>query len=911
MPDEPRDPTPDPTTAPTVVPSSATGTLPGLLLQAVRDATAGAYEILGALGADEESAAGGAFLAREIASGELVVLQLAPEEGTEPSEHRFELIELRELDASVPSFGGTCQLCQAPLHGWERRCAACGSDVSGIARDSGSGTSRGALLAAVREAAEGVYEVLGDMPRAEGGGAVYFAREIASQRLVALRLLPDEQQEADEAEAYTLGVTQLLALNPALTPAEKKRAPNARVCPQCGEEFGPDMKFCPTDGVALRALAQSEGLVGQILADRYHIVRKLGEGGMGEVYLGEHVKMGRPCAIKVMRRALADDADAVRRFNREAANASRINHPNIATVYDFGETPDGLVYLAMELVEGEPLSGVLAREGRLAPERVARIGREVADALAAAHDLGIVHRDLKPDNIMVAPGKDGHDVVKVVDFGIAKAMAGGRTSITRTGFVLGTPAYMSPEQITGDTLDGRTDLYSLGCILYELLTGQPTFAGASGEVIINRRLTEPPPRPRKVAEDVPRVLDEIVGKLLARSPAERYQSAAELSEVLAAPIAPATRGWRALVPWITRPTSARTAGAMHPVTQPRAPTVARALVVPTVKPPRPRTGSGERAYVVPQSPAVPAPRRSRGASAGIAPAAAPAGAPGRASVAGASAPRRGRRGVWLGAAGVMVVAAGVALTLAKRRAPAPSAGADSARAAAPTSAPAGSTAGAPDSAAPVAPPLDSLGLQIPATSVGQSISRRLEALAAARRRDSLARARADSIRIAQRAESAARSNAATSPASPTTTPASSTSATRPGAGAAAPAPTTPAPNPASDAQAQVAAVTQVIDQYVQALGAKQVDQMRALYPAMSGREQEGFRLLFQSATDFSATSTGAPSVAVNGTAATADFGYSLSYFLPSVGKQHPTFRWHATLQRGGQGWRIQSLQRAP
>ncbi|HXH63861.1 MAG TPA: serine/threonine-protein kinase, partial [Gemmatimonadales bacterium] len=199
--------------------------------------------------------------------------------------------------------------------------------------------------------------------------------------------------------------------------------------------------------MTLRSSAPTTDLVGQVIADRYHVVKKLGEGGMGQVYLAEHVKMGRRSAIKVMNQSMIHDPDAVARFNREAANASRITHPNVCAVYDFGETPDGVIYLAMEFIEGEPLTDLIQREGALKIHRAFNIFRQVADALTAAHDLGIVHRDLKPDNIMLAKGRDGGDIVKVVDFGIAKAMGGDDAGqkVTKTGLVVGTPEFMSPE----------------------------------------------------------------------------------------------------------------------------------------------------------------------------------------------------------------------------------------------------------------------------------------------------------------------------------------------------------------------------------------------------------------------------------------------------------------------------------
>ena len=179
-------------------------------------------------------------------------------------------------------------------------------------------------------------------------------------------------------------------------------APSVKICPTCGTEYPSDERFCPRDGSALRALDGGAELIGSIIADRYHVVKKLGEGGMGRVYLAEHVKMGRMSAVKVMNRRMALDPDAISRFNREAANASRISHPNVAAIYDFGETREGLIYLAMEFVEGDSLSTLVEQNGALPARRAATIAAQAAEGLAAAHELGIVHRDLKPDNIMIA-----------------------------------------------------------------------------------------------------------------------------------------------------------------------------------------------------------------------------------------------------------------------------------------------------------------------------------------------------------------------------------------------------------------------------------------------------------------------------------------------------------------------------
>jgi serine/threonine-protein kinase len=311
-----------------------------------------------------------------------------------------------------------------------------------------------------------------------------------------------------------------------------------KICPVCATEYHDDVRFCPNDGQTLRSSGPTQDLVGQVLADRYHILKKLGEGGMGQVYLAEHVKMGRRSAIKVMNPSMVYDPEAVARFNREAANASRISDSHVCAIYDFGETPDGLIYLAMEFIEGEPLTELLRQEGALPVARAADIGIQVAAALQAAHDLGIVHRDLKPDNIMLTRSRDGADAVKVVDFGLAKAVGGegGGQKVTRTGLVVGTPEFMSPEQLSGDKLDGRSDVYSLGLVLFNMLTGTLPFPADSVQEAMIKRLTDEPAELLEVRPDLhfPPGLQQILDTALARSPVDRYQSAAKFAHDLAA-----------------------------------------------------------------------------------------------------------------------------------------------------------------------------------------------------------------------------------------------------------------------------------------------------------------------------------------------------------------------------------------
>ncbi len=275
-------------------------------------------------------------------------------------------------------------------------------------------------------------------------------------------------------------------------------------------------------------------LVGAIIADRYRIISRIGEGGMGQVYLAEHIKMKRMSAIKVMRAALVDDAESLLRFTREAENASKLSHPNVASIFDFGETPDGIVYLAMEYIEGESLHAILARETALHPQLAADIISQAADALQAAHDLGILHRDLKPDNLMLTTRPDGTFLVKLVDFGIARTMDAGATRVTRTGLAVGTPEYMSPEQLSGDELDARSDEYALALVAFSSLTGQEAFADATGKQSLILRLTS---RPRRLAEvrpdiDWPLSLQNVFDQALAPDAADRFDTIAEFADEL-------------------------------------------------------------------------------------------------------------------------------------------------------------------------------------------------------------------------------------------------------------------------------------------------------------------------------------------------------------------------------------------
>lgn len=390
-----------------------------------------------------------------------------------------------------------------------------------------------------------------------------------------------------------------------------------KTCPQCGSEYELDVMFCPRDGSTLR-VPVGGGLEGSIIADRYHILRKLGEGGMGQVYLAEHIKMGRKSAIKVMNPSMSQDPDAIGRFNREAANASRITNDNVAAIYDFGETPEGLIYLAMEYVEGESLTKVMEKTGALPADRAANITRQVAEGLDAAHEIGIVHRDLKPDNIMIAKRRDGSDLVKVVDFGIAKAQAGDGQKVTKTGLVVGTPEYMSPEQLSGDPLDARSDIYTLALVTFHMLTGTLPFPSSTLQESMIMRLTD---RPRTLAEmrpdaSWPAPVQAVLDRALQRKADERYQHATEFSSDLTTAVMAMPRGATVVgapagagvgATGGTMPSTAvrsaagagaGTRGASMPNTTPTATPVTVGAAAGTLKPPVTPAGGSRRGLVV-------------------------------------------------------------------------------------------------------------------------------------------------------------------------------------------------------------------------------------------------------------------------------------------------------------------------
>ena len=277
----------------------------------------------------------------------------------------------------------------------------------------------------------------------------------------------------------------------------------------------------------------------------YRIVRKLGEGGMGAVWLGEHTLLGRRAAIKVLLREFSANEQIIHRFFNEAKAVTAINDPGIVQVFDFGYHTDGSAYLVMEVLEGEAMDARLKRIGRFTPVDAVRLMAQIATSLGAAHAKGVVHRDLKPENIFIVgdPAVTGGERSKILDFGIAK-LAGdepGKVK-TRTGVVMGTPIYMSPEQCRGmSTIDARSDIYTLGCVLFTMLCGRPPFdAEGTGDLII-MHVRDVPPAPSQFAPGIPYGLDAVVLRCLEKDPGQRFQTTAELVQALGA-VEPALYG---------------------------------------------------------------------------------------------------------------------------------------------------------------------------------------------------------------------------------------------------------------------------------------------------------------------------------------------------------------------------------
>lgn len=312
------------------------------------------------------------------------------------------------------------------------------------------------------------------------------------------------------------------------------------ICSQCKRSYDDqDFRVCPVDGSVLvpDETTALDPMIGKVLAERFRLVERIGQGGMGCVYKALHIQMDRPCAIKLLLPMAGDQESARARFRREAKMSSRINSPNAVTIYDFGEAEAGQFYLAMEYIEGESLATVLNREKLLPIERVLNITDQIARALSAAHALGIVHRDLKPANIMLT-SKDGAELVKVLDFGIAKTVTDDdNDKLTLTGCLVGTPTFMSPEQVLGESIDSRSDIYSLAIMVYQMLSGALPFAGENAQTVIMKRLHDAPIPLRAAAPFLTAEIEQAVMRGLEREPARRITDVEQFAASLRAAVA--------------------------------------------------------------------------------------------------------------------------------------------------------------------------------------------------------------------------------------------------------------------------------------------------------------------------------------------------------------------------------------
>jgi serine/threonine-protein kinase len=461
-------------------------------------------------------------------------------------------------------------------------------------------------------------------------------------------------------------------------------------CPHCGAPNSADARFCGRCGRATSSTepssvpgvppgaARAADLAGREIVGRYRLLSKLGEGGMGAVYRGEQISLKRKVAIKLLRPELSADPGLVRRFNSEAELVAKLSHPNTVNIYDFGQDADGTLFIAMEYIEGRSLRAAMTAEGPLPPRRAIPIVMQVAGSLVDAHAHGIIHRDLKPDNVMLTDRGRERDIARVLDFGIAKLREEGKNTVnqmTQAGDLVGTPQYMAPEQIRGDKVDGRTDVYALGALLYEIVTGRLPFEGPTVMAILSKHLTETPPPPsvRRPDLGLPPQLDAVVMCALAKEPEQRTASMELFAEQLAAVLAivggahtgagaavmPPTTAphWQATPGWQTAPPGA-------PAGAPAGNLATPAPYPPTVSTPAPMAALGPAPMPMPASMPMPAPMPM--------PASMPMPAP--MPHAAVAAPRR--TGLWIGLIVVVVGAIG-AIAFVATRAPSPSPGSGS------------------------------------------------------------------------------------------------------------------------------------------------------------------------------------------------------------------------------------------
>ncbi|PYO97708.1 MAG: serine/threonine protein kinase [Gemmatimonadetes bacterium] len=340
---------------------------------------------------------------------------------------------------------------------------------------------------------------------------------------------------------------------------------NERRCPKCGSVYGDTARFCPRDGsmlvevqarpagpasaapgasggTAVRTppspkpgLDRASTLSGQVLDSRYQVQKKLGEGGMSYVYLAREVATGKDVAIKVLSPKLATDRSSVERLRREAGLAMRLEHPNVCRILRLGESEDGLIYLVMPFLKGELLSDREVKSGPMAVEVGVAVLQQVCAGLHHAHELQIVHRDLKPENIMLVAEDGGSERAVVMDFGLAKERRaeGQLAKLTATGIILGTPEFMSPEQIRGKQLDARSDIYALGIVAFEMFSGKLPFQGRNAQEMMIARLRGQPLKLRQLRADAPEPLEKALARAMESNPDNRYDTALDFAAALA------------------------------------------------------------------------------------------------------------------------------------------------------------------------------------------------------------------------------------------------------------------------------------------------------------------------------------------------------------------------------------------
>ncbi len=322
-------------------------------------------------------------------------------------------------------------------------------------------------------------------------------------------------------------------------------------CIKCGKHINEGSRFCPfcaadQSPAITFAGATQDVLIGITIDNKYQIVSKLGSGGMGTVYQARRTTIGDTVAVKVLRSDMVADPLAVERFRREAQAAARLKHPNVVAIYDFGVSNQGLLYLVMEMVEGQSLRNLIRQYGSFTASAAFEIINQVCTALGAAHSQGIIHRDLKPDNIIVSETASGWHV-KVVDFGIAKLRDQSSTtsSLTQTGMIMGTPRYMSPEQCMGEEIDARSDIYSLGIILYEMLCGVVPFNSPTTSAVIIQQVTQPPPPLRAINAMISPAVEFVVYHALEKRREARPQTAMAFAQELSAAAKGVAAAWPA------------------------------------------------------------------------------------------------------------------------------------------------------------------------------------------------------------------------------------------------------------------------------------------------------------------------------------------------------------------------------